>query len=156
VRAVVQRVSRAEVRVDGEVVGSIGPGFAILLGVGQDDDERVGEELARRLATVRMFADEAGRTNRSIHEIGGSALVVSQFTLYADVERGRRPGFSRTADPASARRIYEAFCASLAGQGVPVERGRFGEEMELELVNEGPFTLWWDVAGPTPGRSGDP
>jgi D-tyrosyl-tRNA(Tyr) deacylase len=132
------------------VAGEIGPGFVVLLGVGIDDDEAVGETLARRVADVRMFADEAGRTNRSIGEIGGSALVVSQFTLYADVERGRRPGFTQAAEPERARALYEAFCAALADRGVPVQRGVFGTSMEVELVNDGPFTLWWDVAGTSP------
>lgn len=147
-RALLQRVSRAEVRVAGEPVGRIGPGLLVLLGVGPADDRAIAADLARRIAELRIFPDEAGRTNRSLLEVGGEALVVSQFTLFADTRRGRRPGFTGAAPPAQAEELYEAFCAALAERGVRVERGRFGAEMEVELVNAGPFTIWLDTAEP--------
>jgi D-aminoacyl-tRNA deacylase len=146
VRALVQRVSRAEVRVGGEPIARIGPGLVVLLGVGHADDASAARTLASRVAELRIFRDEEGRTNRSLLDVGGAALVVSQFTLYADTRRGRRPGFTEAARPDVAVPIYEAFCAALAGLGVPVERGRFGAEMEVELVNDGPFTIWLDTA----------
>ncbi|HEU4672554.1 MAG TPA: D-aminoacyl-tRNA deacylase [Candidatus Limnocylindrales bacterium] len=141
-RALLQRVARAEVRVDDEVVGRIGPGLVVLLGVGRADDRTVAAEQARRIAELRIFRDDAGRTNRSLLDVGGSALVVSQFTLYADTSRGRRPGFTDAAPPEVAVAVYEAFCAALEALGVVVERGRFGAEMAVELVNDGPFTIW--------------
>ena len=143
-RALLQRVSRAEVRIDGEVVGRIGPGLCILLGVGQDDDESVGAALAAKVVALRIFADDQGLTNLSIADIGGSTLVVSQFTLYADTRKGRRPSFIRAGAPELGERLYERFCEQLAALGVPVERGRFGADMDVELVNEGPFTVWLD------------
>lgn len=143
-RALLQRVSRAEVRVDGEVTGSIGRGLAILLGVGPDDDESIGAALAAKIAALRIFADSDGFTNLSIADVGGSALVVSQFTLYADTRKGRRPSFVRAGGPELGERLYEAFCRALGAVGIPVERGRFGAHMEVELVNDGPFTVWLD------------
>ncbi|HET7028670.1 MAG TPA: D-aminoacyl-tRNA deacylase [Candidatus Limnocylindrales bacterium] len=143
-RALLQRVERAEVRVGDEVVGRIGPGLLVLLGVGRDDDEATTEALARRIADLRIFEDDAGRTNRSLLEVGGAALVVSQFTLHADTSRGRRPGFTNAARPDRAKALYERFAMELAGLGVPVERGRFGAHMAVELVNDGPFTIWLD------------
>jgi D-tyrosyl-tRNA(Tyr) deacylase len=144
VRALLQRVSRAEVRVDGAVVGGTGPGLAILLGVGPDDTAAVAEELARRSAELRIFRDGEGRTNRSLLDVGGGALVVSQFTLYADTRRGRRPGFTGAAPPEMAELLYRRFGETLASLGVEVGTGRFGSEMEVELVNDGPFTIWLD------------
>jgi D-tyrosyl-tRNA(Tyr) deacylase len=144
-RAVIQRVTRAEVRVDGAVVGSTGPGVLVLLGVGRADDDPVAERLAARVAELRIFADEAGRTNRSLRDIGGGALVVSQFTLYADTRRGRRPGFGDAAPPELAAALYERFCEALEGSGTTVGRGRFGAAMAVELVNDGPFTIWLDT-----------
>jgi D-tyrosyl-tRNA(Tyr) deacylase len=146
VRALLQRVTRAEVRVDGELVGRIGPGLVVLLGVGRDDDEVVAEALARKVAELRIFADEAGRTNRSLLDVDGAALVVSQFTLYADTRRGRRPGFTDAAPPDLGERLYERFAVALRGLGVAVETGRFGATMAVELVNDGPFTIWLDTA----------
>lgn len=143
-RALLQRVSRAEVRIDGEVVGRIGRGLVVLLGVAPDDDEGVGAALAVKVAALRIFADSQGLTNLSIADVGGSALVVSQFTLYADVRKGRRPSFIRAGGPELGERLYRAFCEELAAAGVPVERGRFGAEMDVDLVNEGPFTIWLD------------
>jgi D-tyrosyl-tRNA(Tyr) deacylase len=146
VRALLQRVSRAEVRVDAESVGSIGLGLLVLLGVGPDDDDAVSDDLARRVTELRIFRDEEGRTNRSLAEAGGSVLVVSQFTLFADTSRGRRPGFTGAAHPELAERLYERFAATLEGLGVVVAHGRFGAEMAVELVNDGPFTIWLDTA----------
>lgn len=147
-RAVVQRVSRSEVRVDGTVIARIGPGLTILLGIGPADDPAVADALARKVAELRIFSDEAGRTNRSLLDIGGAALVVSQFTLFADTRRGRRPGFTGAAAPDLARALYERFATALEGLGVEVARGRFGAEMAVELVNDGPFTIWLDTAEP--------
>ena len=145
-RALLQRVSRAEVRVDGEVVGHIGPGLVILVGVGRDDDEAVAEALARKIAELRIFADEAGRTNLSLLDVAGEALVVSQFTLYADTRRGRRPGFSDAAPPDLGELLYERLATALRALDIVVGMGRFGAPMAVEFVNEGPFTLWLDTA----------
>ena len=144
-RALLQRVSRAEVRVGGTPVARIGRGLLVLLGVGRTDDAATAERLARQVAELRIFPDEAGRTNRSLLEVGGGALVVSQFTLYADTRRGRRPGFTEAAEPSRAAALYDVFCRSLEAAGVTVERGRFGQVMEVELVNDGPFTIWLDT-----------
>lgn len=145
-RALLQRVSGAEVRADGEVVGRIGPGLAILVGVGRDDDEAVADALARKVAELRLFADEAGRTNLSLLDVAGEALVVSQFTLYAEARRGRRPSFTDAAPPDLGELLYERFATALRAIGVTVATGRFGAAMAVELVNEGPFTLWLDTA----------
>ena len=145
-RALVQRVARAEVRVDGRVVGAIGRGILVLLGVAPDDDAATAQALARRIVELRIHADAEGRTNLALGDVGGSVLAVSQFTLYADTRRGRRPGFTGAAEPAHAAAIYDCFCAGLEELGVPTERGRFGASMEVELVNDGPFTLWLDTA----------
>lgn len=148
-RALLQRVSRASVSVDRAVVGEIGPGLLVFVGVGHGDDEAVADGLARRIAELRIFADEAGRTNRSIVDVGGQALVVSQFTLYADTSRGRRPGFTRAAAPDVAERCYERVATGLRAAGiVNVATGVFGASMAVELVNDGPFTLWLDTAEP--------
>ena len=145
-RALLQRVTRAEVCVEGTVVGSIGAGLLILLGVGHGDDDATADALARRVCELRVFEDEAGRTNRSLLETGGEALVVSQFTLYADTSRGRRPGFTDAAPPDLARSLWRRFAAAVEAQGVRVGRGEFGAEMAVELVNDGPFTIWLDTA----------
>jgi D-tyrosyl-tRNA(Tyr) deacylase len=144
-RALLQRVSRAEVRVDGERLGAIDRGLLILLGVAPGDDATVAAALAAKVAGLRIFADDAGLTNLAIGEVGGAALVVSQFTLFADTRKGRRPSFLGAAGPELGERLYESFCDSLAAAGVPVERGRFGADMDVELVNEGPFTVWLDT-----------
>jgi D-tyrosyl-tRNA(Tyr) deacylase len=146
VRALLQRASRAEVRVDREVVGSIDHGLVVLLGVGPDDDEATARALARQVAELRIFRDDAGRTNLSLVDVGGDALVVSQFTLYADTSRGRRPGFTGAAPPALAERLYLVFAEALRALGTTVATGRFGAEMAVELVNDGPFTIWLDTA----------
>jgi D-aminoacyl-tRNA deacylase len=145
-RVLLQRVTRAEVRVDGAVVGAIGPGLLALVGVGHQDDEATADALARRICELRIFDDEEGRTNRSLLDVGGEVLVVSQFTLYADTRRGRRPGFTAAAAPDTARTLWSRFAASVAAQGVRVARGAFGETMAVELVNDGPFTIWLDTA----------
>ena len=145
-RALLQRVTRAEVRADGEVTGRTGPGLLVLLGVGHADDDATAVALARKVAELRIFEDPDGRTNVSLLDIGGGALVVSQFTLYADTRRGRRPGFTDAADPAEAERLYESFAEALAALGPSVGRGRFGAAMQVELVNDGPFTIWLDTA----------
>jgi len=146
VRALLQRTSGARVRVDGEVIGELGAGLAILLGVGPDDDEAVADALARRAAELRIFDDAAGKTNLSLLDVGGEALVVSQFTLYADTRRGRRPGFTGAAAPEAAERLYLWVANALRALGVSVATGRFGAVMAVELVNDGPFTIWLDTA----------
>ena len=145
-RALLQRVSRAAVRVDDETVAEIGPGLLILLGVGHADGDAIADSLARRATELRIFEDDDGRTNRSILDVGGAALVVSQFTLYADTSRGRRPGFTDAADPATADRLYQRFASALREYGVAdAQTGRFGAEMDVDLVNHGPFTIWLDT-----------
>jgi D-tyrosyl-tRNA(Tyr) deacylase len=147
VRALLQRVSRASVRVGDEEIAAIGPGLLVLVGVGHGDDDATAASLSRRITELRIFRDEEGRTNRSILEVGGAALVVSQFTLYADTSRGRRPGFTNAGDPALAERLYGLVATGLHMAGVlDVQRGSFGAEMAVELVNDGPFTIWLDTA----------
>lgn len=141
-RALVQRVSQASVTVEGAVVGAIGPGLLVLLGVGQGDGEAQVAWLSDKVANLRIFADEAGSMNRSLLDVGGAALVVSQFTLYGDCRRGRRPSFTGAAPPEEANRLYEGFCEALARLGVPVARGVFRATMSVALTNEGPVTLW--------------
>jgi D-tyrosyl-tRNA(Tyr) deacylase len=146
VRALLQRVTRAEVRVDDVTIGVIGRGLVVFLGVGPADDDSTADGLARTVAELRIFADEEGRTNRSLLDVGGDVLVVSQFTLFADTRRGRRPGFSGAAPPDLAERHYLRFAAALGDLGVTVATGRFGAAMAVELVNDGPFTIWLDSA----------
>jgi D-aminoacyl-tRNA deacylase len=146
VRALLQRTTGARVRIDGEIVGEIGRGLVILLGVGPDDDEVTTDALARRVTELRIFDDDAGRTNLALPDVGGEALVVSQFTLFADTRRGRRPGFTGAAPPDLAARLYERFVAVLRDLGLSVATGRFGAAMAVELVNDGPFTIWLDTA----------
>jgi D-aminoacyl-tRNA deacylase len=143
-RALVQRVARAEVRVGGQAVGRIDRGLLVLLGVGRDDDEDVARRLARKTARLRIFEDAGGKMNASLLDGGGGALVVSQFTLYADARRGNRPGFSAAAPPDRADALYRAYAAALATEGVPVATGSFQAQMEVELVNDGPVTLMLD------------
>ena len=145
-RALLQRVTRAEVRVGGDTVGEVGRGLVVLLGVGPDDDDAVADGLARQVAELRIFADDEGRTNLSLLDVEGGALIVSQFTLFADTRRGRRPGFSGAAPPDQAERLYERFSGALSVLGITVATGRFGASMAVELVNDGPFTIWLDTA----------
>jgi D-aminoacyl-tRNA deacylase len=141
-RAVVQRVARAEVRVEGVAVGRIGAGLAILLGVGRGDGPAQADRMAARLARLRVFPDEAGRFDRSLLDTGGAAVVISQFTLYGDTSRGNRPSFGEALAPELAEPLYERVCERLAAEGVgSVERGRFGARMQVELVNDGPVTI---------------
>ena len=140
-RAVVQRVSSARVVVDGEVVGDIAAGLCVLLGVSRTDGKEEAERLAGRIARLRIFENEEGRFDRSLLDVAGAALVVSQFTLIADTAKGNRPSFTDAAPPEQAERLYEAFCAALQELGVDVATGRFGARMAVELVNHGPVTI---------------
>ena len=144
-RAVVQRVTSASVRVDEAVVGEIGPGLLVLLGVGPDDGDAEKTWLANKLCGLRVFTDDAGKMNLDVRDIGGKMLIVSQFTLYGDVRKGRRPSFGRAAAPAVAEPMYEAFCEAVAEQGVGVARGVFGADMKVSLLNDGPVTLVIDT-----------
>jgi D-tyrosyl-tRNA(Tyr) deacylase len=140
-RVVVQRVSRASVRVAGAAAAEIGPGLVVLLGVAAGDGEAEAERLAGKIARLRVFEDDAGRFDRSLLDAGGAALVVSQFTLLADTAKGNRPSFTAAAAPEEAEPLYERFCTALRELGVPVETGVFGARMEVELVNDGPVTI---------------
>ncbi len=144
-RAVVQRVSEASVTIDGEIIGQIAYGMAILLGVGIGDGPTEAHLLAEKIANLRIFADSEGRFNLSARNVGGAALVVSQFTLYADLRRGRRPGFSEAALPEVAAPLVETFVTALHELGLNVEQGRFGAHMRVTLVNDGPVTIVLDT-----------
>jgi D-tyrosyl-tRNA(Tyr) deacylase len=143
-KAVCQRVSEARVQVEGSVVGEVGAGLVVLLGVERDDDAADAERLAAKVARLRIFEGETSKFDVSILDIGGSALVISQFTLIADTRKGNRPSFTKAAPPEEADSLYERFCAALAAEGVPVERGVFGARMAVELVNDGPVTIVLD------------
>jgi D-tyrosyl-tRNA(Tyr) deacylase len=143
-RAVVQRVSRAQVTVSGETTGEIGLGLLVWLGVGRDDTEADATYLADKIAGLRVFEDAEGKMNRSVQDVGGSVLAVSQFTLYGDVRRGKRPSFDAAAPPERARQIYEFFVDQIRAAGLRCETGRFQEMMKVELVNEGPVTILLD------------
>lgn len=144
-RALIQRIREASVSVDGEVIGRSGPGMLILVCAMQGDTDDKPAQLAAKIAKLRIFKDEAGKMNRSIVDTGGSALVVSQFTLAADTTRGNRPGLSAAAAPADGERLYEAFAGEMAALGIVVETGRFGADMAVSLVNDGPVTIWVEV-----------
>ncbi len=144
-RALLQRVTRASVSVDGELVGEVGPGLLILLGVGPRDTPETARQLAGKIAKLRVFADGAGKMNLSVRDRGGAALSVSQFTLYADLSRGNRPSFVGAAPPELGRALYAAFNAALRDFGLTVAEGVFGADMRVELVNDGPVTLWLDT-----------
>lgn len=143
-RAVIQRVSRARVAVEGRTTGEIGMGLVVLLGVGKDDSPEAAAYLAEKTAHLRIFADSEGKMNRSLLDCGGAALVVSQFTLYGDARGQRRPGFTRAASPEEANRLYEEYVRVLRGLGVRVETGVFQAHMEVELTNDGPVTILLD------------
>ncbi|MGR3546214.1 MAG: D-aminoacyl-tRNA deacylase [Roseovarius sp.] len=143
-RALLQRVSEASVAVDGEVIGQCGRGLLILVCAMQGDTEADAERLAAKIAKLRIFPDEAGKMNRCLTDIGGSALVISQFTLAADTSRGNRPGFSTAADPETGKRLYDYFAGQIAGLGIATEKGRFGADMKVSLVNDGPVTIWME------------
>jgi D-tyrosyl-tRNA(Tyr) deacylase len=144
VRAVLQRVTEARVHVDGQLIGETGKGFLILVCAMGGDSEAQAEKLAAKVAKLRVFKDDQGKMNLSIRDIGGSALVVSQFTLAADL-RGNRPGFSTAAPPAEGERLYKHFSQALEKEGVPVANGQFGADMAVSLVNDGPVTIWMDT-----------
>lgn len=144
-RAVVQRVSRAEVRVDGKTVGAIAQGLAVLLSVGVDDDERDAEQITEKIANLRIFRDDAGLMNRSVVESSGAILLISQFTLHGDARKGRRPSFVAAAREEQAQPLYERVGVLLKREGLQVEAGKFGSTMDVALVNEGPVTILLDT-----------
>jgi D-tyrosyl-tRNA(Tyr) deacylase len=143
-RAVIQRVTRSSVRVDARVAGEIGAGLLVLLGVSRTDNPESASYLAEKIANLRVFSDSAGKMNLSLIDMGGSALVVSQFTLYADTRGGRRPSFIQAAPPEEASRLYDEFVRSMRAQGIKVETGVFQSHMQVELVNDGPVTILLD------------
>ncbi len=140
-KLVIQRCERADVKVDGKTVGEIGNGFLVLLGVGQDDTEKDCDRLAAKMIGLRIFSDENGKTNLSLKDVGGSLLVISQFTLYADTRKGHRPNFLMTKEPVEAKRLYEYFCDVCRREIPNVQTGEFGAEMKVSLLNDGPFTI---------------
>ncbi len=144
-KILIQRVSQARVEVAGRTAGSIGRGLLVLLGLEKGDDAVLAEEAARKIAGLRIFEDEAGKMNRAVGEVGGAVLVVSQFTLAADLSRGRRPGFERALPPAEAEPLYEYFVKVIGLLGLPVQKGVFGAMMDVSLVNAGPATFWVDL-----------
>jgi D-tyrosyl-tRNA(Tyr) deacylase len=143
--ALLQRVSRAEVTVEGHRIAAVGSGVLALIGVERNDDERAAKRLAERLVQYRIFADAAGRMNRSVRDVGGAVLLVPQFTLAADTRRGNRPGFSTAADPESGKRLFDLVVHEVAAAGVETATGRFGAAMQVSLTNEGPVTFWLQV-----------
>ena len=143
--ALIQRVSRASVTVEGEVTGEIGPGLLVLLGVEKDDDEQKANRLCERVLGYRIFSDSEGKMNLNVRQSGGSVLVVSQFTLAADTERGMRPGFSKGAAPDRAEALYDYFVARSVASGIPTQSGRFAADMQVSLLNDGPVTFWLEV-----------
>lgn len=143
-RALVQRVAEASVAVEGQKIGQIGPGLLVLVCAMQGDDDSAADKLAARVARLRIFRDDQGRMNRALLDTGGAALVVSQFTLAADTRTGNRPGFSSAAAPEDGRRLYEAFAQALRRLGIATETGRFGADMQVRLLNDGPVTIWLD------------
>ena len=149
-RALVQRVTRASVTVEGEVTGAIGVGLVVLLGATHGDGEADVKWLAAKVASLRVFADDDGKLNRDVREVNGGVLVVPQFTLYGDARHGRRPEFTAAARPEVAEPLFESFCTALAASGVPVERGVFRAHMAVDLLNEGPVTLM--IESPTAGQ----
>ena len=140
-RVVLQRVTQASVKVDGEVIGAIGNGFLILLGVSDEDNETVADKMADKICKLRIFEDENGKTNLSLADVGGELLVISQFTLYADCKKGNRPSFVKAGAPDIAERLYEHFMERCRNYVAVVEKGQFGADMKVELLNDGPFTL---------------
>jgi len=143
-RAVIQRVIEAKVEVEGKIVGRVGPGLLVYLGVGKGDSEPDVQFMAEKLANLRIFSDEAGKMNRSVIDIGGGVLLISNFTLHGDCRKGRRPGFDGAADPALAEGLYEKVAQVIAQQGVPVEKGVFGAHMHVTSINDGPVTFLLD------------
>jgi D-aminoacyl-tRNA deacylase len=152
-RALIQRVERSDVRVGDEVLGAIGPGMTVLIGVGDTDTDDDALLIARKIATLRIFEDDAGKINRSIHDVGGAILLISQFTLYADCRKGRRPSFVHAALPDVAEPLVMRVMTALRQEGIRVETGRFGAEMRVTIVNDGPLTIWLDSAELRAGAS---
>ena len=146
-RALVQRVSEASVMIDGDTIAEIDQGLLVLVCAMNGDTEEQAQSLSRKIANLRIFEDEQGKMNRSIQDVGGAVLVVSQFTLAADTSRGNRPGFSDAAPPEDGERLYQRFCDLLSDHGVPVKTGKFGADMKVHLVNDGPVTIWLDTEG---------
>jgi D-aminoacyl-tRNA deacylase len=144
-RAVLQRVQKGSVSVQGETIAKIGPGLVILLGIGPQDGEAQVTQLVEKIATLRIFEDDAGKMNRSVLDIGGEAIVVSQFTLYADTRKGRRPSFTGAAGPDLAQPLVEIFASCLSARGVATQTGKFGAPMLVNLVNDGPVTIWLEA-----------
>ena len=143
-KAVIQRVSEADVSIDGQIVGAIKQGYMVLLGVARDDTEKDIEKLSKKMISLRIFQDQAGKTNLSLQDVGGQLLIVSQFTLLADCRKGRRPSFVKAGDPAEAKRLYERFIEVCQEQVEVVEHGEFGADMKISLINDGPFTIVLD------------
>jgi D-aminoacyl-tRNA deacylase len=143
-RALIQRVDRAKVTVDGEVIGQIGKGLLVLLGITHDDSEDIANKLAAKISKLRIFNDDAGKMNLSVKDVGGEVLVVSQFTLYADAKGGNRPSYITAAQPEKATHLYEVFSNALRSLGFTVANGKFGANMDVELLNQGPVTIWLD------------
>ena len=144
-RIVIQRVNHASVKVDGETIGSIGKGYLLLLGVAEGDTKEMVDRYVKKLSTLRIFADEEGKTNLSITDVGGEVLVVSQFTLYADCKKGNRPSFTQAGDPHKANDLYQYFIGLATQAGLGVATGVFGADMKVRLENDGPFTIWLDT-----------
>jgi len=144
-RALIQRVTEAQVVVDDDIIGKVGGGLLILICAMQGDSDADSMKLAQKIAKLRIFRDDQGRMNRSLADVGGAALIVSQFTLGADTSRGNRPGFSLAASPDEGHRLYDAFVADFIALGIPVETGQFGADMKVSLTNDGPVTIWMDT-----------
>ena len=144
-RMLIQRVTHASVKVDSQCISEIGRGYLVLLGVGHNDTEAEVQAITQKIINLRLFEDAEGKTNLSLKDVAGEVLLVSQFTLYGDIKRGRRPGFSEAGNPAEAERLYLLAADMLRTQGVTVGTGQFGEHMDVELCNDGPFTIWYDT-----------
>ena len=143
-RFVIQRVMESEVRVDNEVIGKIGKGFMVLVGVSDSDTKEIADKMIRKMLALRIFEDEQGKTNLSLDTVGGELLLISQFTLYADCSHGNRPGFTNAGDPQTAKKLYEYMIEKCREEVPVVEQGEFGADMQVELVNDGPFTILLD------------
>lgn len=141
---VIQRVTKASCTIDGEVTGSIGKGFLVLIGISREDDEKVADKMISKLVNMRIFEDSAGKTNLALKDVGGELLLISQFTLYADCKKGNRPSFTNAGAPDMASTLYEYIIKECAATGIPVKRGSFGADMKIELLNDGPFTIVLD------------
>lgn len=143
---VIQRTTRASVKVNGKITGEIDKGFVVLVGISEDDDEKIADKMTDKMLKLRIFEDKDGKTNLSLNDVGGELLMISQFTLYANCKRGNRPSFTSAGKPEKAEKLYEYIMARCENQGYHVERGLFGEDMKVELLNDGPFTIVLDSA----------